>query len=42
MSPYQGLDDETRKICLYANESTWMTSSSNHGKLDSNFAKTSD
>jgi hypothetical protein len=42
MSPYQGPNDETRKICSYVNESTWITSSSDHGKSDINFAKTSD
>jgi hypothetical protein len=42
MSPYQGSDDETRKICSSANESTWITSSSKYGKSDINSAKIED
>jgi hypothetical protein len=42
MSPYHGLDDDTRKMCLSTNESTWITSSSNHGKSDINSTKTND
>jgi hypothetical protein len=42
MSPYQGSDDKTRKMCSSANESTWIMSSSNRGKLDINSTKTSD
>jgi hypothetical protein len=32
----------TRKMCSSADESTWITSLSNRGKLDINSAKTSD
>jgi hypothetical protein len=42
MSLYQGSNDETRKMCSFANELTWITSSSNRGKSNINFAKTSD
>jgi hypothetical protein len=42
MSPYHGLDDATRKMCSSVNESTWITSSSNHGKSDINSMRTSD
>jgi hypothetical protein len=42
MSPFQGSDDEIRKMCFSANESTWITSSSKHGNLDINYVKTSD
>jgi hypothetical protein len=42
MSPYQGLDDKKRKMCLFENESTWITSSSSHRKSDIKSVKTSD
>jgi len=41
MSPYQGSEDETRKLCSSTNELTWITSSYNWGKSNINSKKTS-
>jgi hypothetical protein len=41
MSPYQGFEDDIMKICLSANELTWITFSSSQRKSDINFAKNS-